>query len=167
MSSDPEAPVGVLLLTHGGPREEGEIAPFIEALLSDPYMVDLPGWPRGLLARTVASKRAPKVAEHYRMANAEIDERRDELERLRSQLAEEHRNLVLKKQELDEWAGRYRQEVDEQAQRLLAREQELERQETVFNDLARQWQAEQIGYEQEIRRLRARLREPEAALAVA
>jgi len=53
----------------------------------------------------------------------------------------------------------------EQAQRLLAREQELERQETVFNDLARQRQAEQIGYEQEIRRLKTRLNEPDAALA--
>ena len=47
----------------------------------------------------------------------------------------------------------------------MAREAELERQEATFNDRARAWQVERLGYEQEIRRLKAQPQMPEPAAA--
>lgn len=59
-------PTGVVLMNLGGPRNEDEIAPFLTSLLSDPQVVPVP-WPvRPLLARRIARRRSPRVAEHYR-----------------------------------------------------------------------------------------------------
>jgi ferrochelatase len=59
-------PTGVVLMNLGGPRNEEEIAPFLTSLLSDPQVVPVP-WPvRPLLARKIARRRSPAVAEHYR-----------------------------------------------------------------------------------------------------
>jgi ferrochelatase len=60
------APIGVVLLNLGGPAREAEIEDFLRSLLSDPDVLPAP-WPiRPLLARRIARKRAPRVAEHYR-----------------------------------------------------------------------------------------------------
>lgn len=64
MSQD--GPIGVALLNMGGPASEAEIAPFLRELLGDRAMVPLPAPLRGALAHWVSSRRAPKVAEHYR-----------------------------------------------------------------------------------------------------
>jgi chromosome segregation ATPase len=106
-----------------------------------------------------------RLADHYRAADAELAERREELESVRSQLAEEYRSLLRNKEAFEQWATRRQQEVEQRAQGLIAREQELHRQETVFNDLARQWQSEQLGLQQDIRRLKTRLGEPLTAAA--
>ena len=106
-----------------------------------------------------------RLAEHRRAADAELAQRREELNGLRSQLAEEYRKLLGNKEEFELWAARRQQQIEQQAQRLIAREQELDRRETVFNDLARQWQSEQLGLRQEVRRLKTRLGEPLAAAA--
>lgn len=59
-------PIGVVLLNLGGPDSREAVAPFLRSLLSDPAVLPLP-WPlRPLLARRIARKRAPVVAEHYR-----------------------------------------------------------------------------------------------------
>jgi len=58
--------IGVVLLNLGGPYGQEAVAPFLRSLLSDPDVMPLP-WPlRPLLARRIARKRAPVVAEHYR-----------------------------------------------------------------------------------------------------
>jgi ferrochelatase len=59
-------PTGVVLMNLGGPRNEAEITPFLTSLLSDPQVIPVP-WPvRPLLARRIARRRSPAVAEHYR-----------------------------------------------------------------------------------------------------
>lgn len=58
--------VGVVLLNLGGPKDLSQIEPFLVRLLSDPMVVPIP-WPvRTWLARRIARRRAPMVAEHYR-----------------------------------------------------------------------------------------------------
>jgi chromosome segregation ATPase len=122
--------------------------------------------PPAALTRSLGQVRA-KLAEHYRMATAEVAEKKAELETLRGQLAEEHQKLIRQKAGLEQWAAGRQQEVEQQAQRLVAREEELERQETTFNDRVRQWKGERLGYEQEIRRLKAQLTMPDPAPAPA
>ena len=112
--------------------------------------------PPAVLPRSLGQIRA-KLAEHYRQANAELAEQKEELRTIRVQLAEQHEILIRQKEELEHWSARRQEEVRQQTQRLTAREQEVERQENLFNDLARQWQSEQLGYQQEIRRLRRQL----------
>jgi len=109
-----------------------------------------------------------KLAEHYRQANAELAEQKEDLRTIRAQLAEQHEVLARQKEDLQRWSTRRQEEVRQETQRLATREQEVGRQETLFNDLARQWQSEQLGYQQEIRRLRRQLCESgTAALASA
>lgn len=123
--------------------------------------------PPAVLPRSLGQIRA-KLAEHYRQANVELAEQKEELRTIRAQLAGQHEILIRQKEELEHWSARRQEEVRQQTQRLAARQQEVERQETLFNDLARQWQSEQLGYQQEIRRLRRQLCESgTAALASA
>jgi hypothetical protein len=68
-----------------------------------------------------------KLAEHYRLANAELQEKKAELERLRDELAREHGKLARKKRQFDRWVATCREEVSQQADRLTARQRELER----------------------------------------
>ncbi len=59
-------PTGVVLLNLGGPKDLAGIPGFLKNLLSDPAVVPAP-WPiRPWLARRIARKRSPMVAEHYR-----------------------------------------------------------------------------------------------------
>ncbi|MBW3582286.1 MAG: ferrochelatase [Euryarchaeota archaeon] len=56
------------LLAMGGPREETEVAPFLEALFSDRRMIRLPWFLRPFqdrLARRIARRRTPLVAPKY------------------------------------------------------------------------------------------------------
>lgn len=57
----------VTLINLGGPRNEKEIEVFLKDLFLDPYVFDLPLWEplRRILAKFIASKRAPKVATTY------------------------------------------------------------------------------------------------------
>ena len=58
----------IVLLQLGGPDSTENIAPFLENMFSDRYIIPLPFWLRpfqGALARFVATHRAPRVAEFY------------------------------------------------------------------------------------------------------
>lgn len=125
-------------------------------LATEELWVELSGAaPPASLTRSLGQART-RLAEHYRMANAELADAKKELETLRKQLISQHEKLVLKKGEFEQWADGRQDEINRQAERLIAREQELDRQETLFTDLSRQWQSEQLGYQQEIRRLKSR-----------
>lgn len=63
---DANGPVGVLLLNMGGPVDLDGIRPFLTRLFSDPRMLPAPAAVRAPLARFLAWRRAPKVAEKYR-----------------------------------------------------------------------------------------------------
>jgi hypothetical protein len=98
-----------------------------------------------------------RLADHYRAANADLQLKRDELQGLRDQLSEQYEKLVRQKRSFDTWAAECREEVDRQAARLQARGDELDRREAEMGEYARVAQAEKLEFQQEIRRLRAKL----------
>ena len=106
-----------------------------------------------------------KLAEDYRLANAELSEKRAELQSVRQQLRKQCQTHSKRKRQLDQWVAGCRKELEKQAAWLVAREQELDHQENQFRNQARQWQAERMEYEAEIRRLRASM--PQSDLAPA
>ncbi|MBE0618253.1 MAG: ferrochelatase, partial [Proteobacteria bacterium] len=57
----------VLLLNMGGPDSLDAVRPFLQNLFSDPEILRVPGFVRGLLARWIAARRAPRSAENYRV----------------------------------------------------------------------------------------------------
>src|SRR5271155_1736839 len=61
--------LGIVLFQLGGPDSLDAIEPFLFNLFSDPDILPMPvvgGLLRKPLARYIARKRAPRVAEHYR-----------------------------------------------------------------------------------------------------
>ena len=67
MMSD-TSPSAALLLNMGGPDSEEAVEPFLVNLFEDPAILPLPlpGFLRGLVARSIARKRAVKVRPRYR-----------------------------------------------------------------------------------------------------
>ena len=116
------------------------------------------------LAQSIAQLRA-QLGEHYRLANAELTARLDELRQASAQLIEQRETLLNQKTELENWAHRRREEMERQAARLIAREQELNRQHTHYENLQAKWDAERTGFRREIQQLLGELRKPEQAAA--
>jgi hypothetical protein len=111
--------------------------------------------PPAALTRSLGRIRT-RLADHYRVANLELHQKKEELERLRAQLSEQYEKLVRKKRNFDAWAAECRTEVEQQAERLVARGEELQRREADMNEHARRAQADKLELQQEIRRLRSR-----------
>jgi septal ring factor EnvC (AmiA/AmiB activator) len=122
--------------------------------------------PPAALTRSLGRIRT-QLADQYRQANAELLERKKELESIRDQLAGQYEKLVEQRRQFEQWAVGRRQEAEQQAARLIAREQELEDAETRFNELSRQWELDRREYEQEIRRLRLQITPCDASAKVA
>jgi chromosome segregation ATPase len=105
-----------------------------------------------------------QIADHYRLANAELRQQKEELEKVRQELSEQHDRLVRQKRQFDAWAAGSRHDADEQASRLMARAREVERREIELREESRNWLAERMELQQKIRRLRAELARCEPAL---
>jgi septal ring factor EnvC (AmiA/AmiB activator) len=112
--------------------------------------------PPAALTRSLGRIRS-RLADHYRMANADLQQKKEEIEGLRDQLSDQYEKLVRQKRSFDTWASECRDEVEHQAARLQARSDELDRRETETGEHARSLQAEKLQLQQEIRRLRAKL----------
>ena len=76
--------------------------------------------PPAALTRSLGHIRT-KLADHYRLANAELHQRKEELERLRDQLARQYEKLVEQKRQFDGWSAGCREEAESQSERLSAR----------------------------------------------
>jgi hypothetical protein len=109
--------------------------------------------PPAAITHSLAQVRS-KLAEHYRMAQAELAEKKREFRSLCERLAKRHQQLRRQKDELERWASARQDEIQQQAQRLVGREQQLEREQQRIDELVRQWRAKELAYLQEIRRLR-------------
>jgi chromosome segregation ATPase len=107
------------------------------------------------VAQSLSRSRA-QLADHYRLANADLQQHREQLERLRNELVEQHGRLVCRKQQLDQWATASRREVQEQAARLTAQAEELDGREAELRRRSHEWHSERLRLQQEIRRLRAK-----------
>jgi septal ring factor EnvC (AmiA/AmiB activator) len=96
-----------------------------------------------------------KLADHYRLANAELQAQKNELEKIRCQLVEQHQQLVEQKSQFEQWATGRHDEIEQQAARLVAREEHLHSQQAELQDQAHCWQVERLDYQQQICRLQA------------
>ena len=116
--------------------------------------------PPAALTRSLGRIRT-KLAEHYRTANAELHTKKDELESIRSQMAEQFEKLLRQKRDFEKWNSVRQDETQQQAARLVAREQQLDQKDAELADRLHGWQAERLDYQQEILRLRAQLSQRE------
>ena len=106
------------------------------------------------MTRSLGEIRA-RLADAYRDASDEIRRRKEDLESVRNQLAEEHEELLRKKHQFDGWAQRRQAEIEQMAQRLVDREQQLHQQERELANRAQTWELERLEYQQELRRREA------------
>jgi hypothetical protein len=98
-----------------------------------------------------------RLADQYRLANAELIEKKTELESIRDQMVEQYGKFVEQKRQFEHWMECRHKESQQQASMLMAREQTLLQQQTRFEEQSEQWQVERMRYEQEIRLLRLKL----------
>jgi hypothetical protein len=108
------------------------------------------------LTRSLARIRT-RLADHYRLANGELVEKKEELEQLRQQLDEQYERMLRQKRQFDQWSVECREETEQQAVALAARSRELDQREAEMHEIARRWHTERMEMQHEIRRLRARL----------
>ena len=73
--------------------------------------------PPAALTRSLGRIRT-QLADQYRLANAELLERKKELESIRDQLAGQYEKLVEQRRQFEHWAAGRRQEAEQQAARL-------------------------------------------------
>ncbi|MDZ7617590.1 MAG: hypothetical protein U1E05_11330, partial [Patescibacteria group bacterium] len=106
-----------------------------------------------------------KLADHYRFANAELQEQKQELESIRRQLVEQYEKVTRQKQNYDRWAQQHQKDVEADASRLAAREAELRQLQAELSDRSRQWQSQRLDLEQQIRRLSVQRAGQEAVTA--
>lgn len=108
-----------------------------------------------------------KLADHYRLATAELQEQKGELESIRGQMSAQYEKLLQQKRQFEQWAAAQRDEAEQQAARLIAREELLHEKEAAFDDRAHRWQSERLQFQHEIRRLQARVPRPTEATLTA
>ena len=114
------------------------------------------------VAHAIAQLRL-KLAEHYRLEELALDAKKQELIELSDRIARQHHELTVLQRGLKDWSAARQEEIEEQAARLVGREQELEAQQDDFRQARTQWLGERLSYEQQLRELRAQLRDVPAA----
>ncbi len=119
--------------------------------------------PPALLTQALGEVRR-RLADHYRLAEAELEERRKELSSLEQRLADQADRVKRRQQDLYAWVAKRQEELDRQSQDLSQRQTELTREQVRLKRGADDWLSERAGYQEEIRRLMSKLRQREAAL---
>jgi hypothetical protein len=104
-----------------------------------------------------------KLADRQKLARQEIDKHRLELEELAGQLAQQKKQVLGQRKELQQWVRERELEFEAQAAALAAREAELDRQELAFQSREDGWRQERQRYDREILRLLSELRHGVAA----
>jgi hypothetical protein len=107
--------------------------------------------PPTLLGETLSETRR-RLADHYRAATAELDSRKAELERLRSELSTQHDRLCRQAAELETWVTARRQELEQRGNELSAREAALAERSVEQTREREQLAAERFQWRQELRR---------------
>jgi hypothetical protein len=112
--------------------------------------------PPAALVQSLARIRG-KLAEHYRLANLELHKQKEELERVRGQLADEREKLAQAKGCYEQYVAAEQREAQLQASRLIARERQLDCRDAELRTQSQQWQVERCELQQELRRARSEL----------
>lgn len=110
------------------------------------------GAPSAALTRSLMRIRR-RLSEAYRLAAAEVQTEKEELEKLRVSIAEQFEKLQEQKREIERWAVAKHEEADKHAAQLIARERELEEQHYELQEQAQRLQAERLSYHRAIRRI--------------
>ena len=114
-------------------------------------------FPSEELSARLAETRS-RLADHYRLTNEALADRKDELHAMREELATQESRLRQQRRELQMWADRRYDEIETRTAQLIRRERELDRLESEFDRQAIQWQQQRESYRQEIERLSWELR---------
>jgi hypothetical protein len=113
--------------------------------------------PPAAITSSIGRLRA-KLADHFRLAAADLGAQRQELAQLQAQLAEQHERLSAQKKDLQQWLERRQDEIEQQAARLVCREQELDWQQQQIEAVQARWQQERQQQQDQIRELLRQLR---------
>ncbi len=120
--------------------------------------------PPAALTRSLGRIRS-RLADQYRASNAELLERKKELEEIRDQLADQYEKVIERRHQFERWTADRQEQTDMELTRLVARERELREQEQALEERSQRWELERLEYEQEIRRLRIRTAKEETSAA--
>lgn len=122
--------------------------------------------PTATLARSLGRTRA-QLTDQYRLANAELAARKQELEGLSVRLEQRFGLVQAERSDVQQWVARRQEELERQAAQLVAQEQELERQSEDVRRRRNSWNDERRDYRRQIQRLREELRGQHAEVATA
>lgn len=114
------------------------------------------------LSRTVPAKELAasvralrqQLADHYRLAQAALDEKEQSLAQLATRVAEQQRTLARHRQELQDWLHHRQTELEEQTLALAAREEEFLQKRWEYWDRQQQWIRERQDLQRQLRDLR-------------
>lgn len=120
--------------------------------------------PADLLQGVLAESRR-RLADHFRLARADLEARKQELSRLDERAREQFAQLSRGREELEAQLAARKAELESLDSRLRERWEETQRRDVERQRLADAWEIERSGYQQEIRSLLFQLRRREAALA--
>ena len=81
--------------------------------------------PAAMLSTTLADTRA-RLADHYRLASAELEARKAELQSLRTDLAEQHERLRRQTAEVEAWTAERLEELRRRESAIASRQVELD-----------------------------------------
>ncbi|HZN34790.1 MAG TPA: hypothetical protein VFB80_13270, partial [Pirellulaceae bacterium] len=104
-----------------------------------------------------------KLADQYKLEEANLASRREELLELGERITQRHRELTQLRSGLREWAAARQSDIAGQAAALVRREAELDQQQERLRQAEQDWSAARRGYEQQIRDLTTQLRALPAA----
>jgi len=101
-----------------------------------------------------------QLAEQHRLVRGELAQQKSEIQALSARLAEQHRKLAQRREDVEAWANARQQELSEQAGLLVVQEQRVAAERAEMRRKLEAWDSERFSLKQEIRR---QLREPARA----
>lgn len=120
--------------------------------------------PTATLTRSLSRTRA-QLTDQYRLANAELAMRKQELAELSLRLEQRFSQVHAERADVQQWVARRQEELERQAAQLVEHEQELEQQSAEVRRQRQAWNDERHDYQRQIQRLRDELRTQEPAPA--
>jgi hypothetical protein len=115
-------------------------------------------FPSEQLSESMAQIRS-RLADHYRLVNDTLAQRKDELHALRDELNLQEQRLRQQRRDVQMWADRRYDEIESRLAKIVIRERELDLLEGDFQRQSLQWQQQRQAYREEIEQLSWQLHE--------
>lgn len=114
--------------------------------------------PSATLTRSISRIRN-RIADQFRLASADAEDQKQQLELLTERLESHHEKLALRRRDLQDWFQRRQTELERQAELFAAGEDEIRCQQEQLDQLKTRWHEERNNYQREIRDLLKNSRE--------